>query len=1177
MAYVTAACFMLLYIIHILHFAFSSRDVRWHAPLSTETPFRRLSATRQQFGRHRALTVLNTTSPPSLKAKMYSYGEDTHDHRMPPWVSVSKDGALGFSPSFASNEINAFPIDHEVIAVFWTETSFGSTGQVHFRETADPHVLSTAASKVQSQFRLGGAFTPSSVFVVTWENLAPNSKPPPSGNDQVVPKNTFQIALIMSMNGTFAHFIYNELNWHGNATIGFNKGDGRIYFNMPWSGGSQALNVKENSNMGIPGEWLFKLDDPSGIHLCAPGIKSLHCSSKCEKNEFSYDCTRRCHCLQDEECNHITGRCPSERCKSGWTNAPSCDIDVDECSAVANPCPENLPDCTNKPGTYECECLTGNVKNLKHLGKFSLYTNIENSKEGERKPKNLSDQISSQPIAFKPQQISEFVYNPFRPVPLQGVSYRNKILTQSSSALPVNPLAIKPLTNSWPGWMLPEQRANSKSILCTKQCNQNSHCALINGTERCQCNTGWTGDGQYCVDINECLQDNPCPINAKCINTYGSYDCQCPSGFISNGIVCTDVDECAEGIARCPERSVCVNTNGSYICQCREGYNGEPGSEIGCVDVNECLLPHVYCGPNAECKNTVGSYACECHAGFQPNIDGTNGCEDIDECQTKPCSKAATCTNKPGSFKCTCNATYNGNGFHCERSKLFTVGMTEADTILDHQHQWTTINLKSPLRFLQTDHNKLHISSNGIIGFDSPITTYKEPTKLGNALMPFYHKVNLEKGGKVYIQTLTNGTFLSELITLFREVEGLRALKAHQVIIVTYENVKAHPSSESTGSTFQCVLVGFDIATYVIFIYDTVQPTEAKAGIQATNFSKSVYLPFSRSNAYELTVKSNIGIPGKWIYRIDLEYIPKCPSGYSDAPLCLSDINECKFTEFACHKHAICINTPGSYVCQCKRGYSGDGRQCFYVDPCYTETGAVCGDNAQCFVPAFHRSKPECVCNDGFIGDGFFCTPIPDTMAHEQQSGGIQLFLGSPKKVEIHSQLRTEKPVVQLRSNKPSKSRTQEENTGDSARSQLAKVPFNDDDAVQAVRHESTLNVQNSSAYISGTDDDFNLHESLETASSAMKLLIITVPTVLTVVWLSLVVLLVKVCTRRKQNQQRSTYSLEPFHIKQLSTASSGAYETCGSLLNGYSFSQMNSRENMPRTSKGNVRYGQFI
>ncbi|CDW55810.1 NIDO and EGF 3 and EGF CA domain containing prote in, partial [Trichuris trichiura] len=754
---------------------------------------------------------------------------------------ITKDGALGFSPSFTSNEITAFPIEREVIAVFWTETSFGNTGQVHFRETADPHVLSIAARKVRSQFRLDDAFSPSSVLVVTWEKLAPNSKVPPSENDQVMATQ-----LAWKCYGSQLSFPQN---------VGFNKGDGRIYFKMPWSGSSHVLKVKENSNIGIPGEWLFKLDDPSGTHLCAPGVKGLHCFSKCEKNEFSYDCAKRCYCAQDEECNHITGRCPSERCKSGWTNAPSCDIDIDECSAVTNPCPDVLPDCRNKPGTYECECL---------------------------------------PIAYKPQQISEFVYNPFRPVPLRGVSYRNKILTQSGSALP-----IKSLPNTWPGWMLPEQRANSKSILCIKQCNQNSHCALINGAERCECNTGWTGDGNYCVDINECLQDNPCPINAKCINTNGSYDCQCPVGFISNGIACTDVDECAEGTAQCPEReaSVCVNTNGSYVCQCREGYNGEPGSEIGCIDINECLLPHVYCGPNSECTNTVGSYACECHVGFQPNTGGTNGCEDVDECQTKPCSKAATCTNNPGSFKCTCN-----------------------------------------------------ISGNGVIGFDSPITTYKKPMDLGNTVMPFYHKVDLEKGGKIYIRTLTNGTFLSELITFFREVEGLRALKVHQVIIVTYEN----------------------------------------AGIQASNVSKSVYLPFSRSNAYELTVKSNIGTPGKWIYRVDLEYIPACPSGYSDAPLCLSgdltcfaihlltksfaDINECRFKEFACHKHAICINTPGSYVCQCKRGYSGDGRQCFYIDACYTETGAVCGDNAQCFVPAFHRSKPECVCNDGFIGDGFFCT-----------------------------------------------------------------------------------------------------------------------------------------------------------------------------------------------------------
>jgi len=36
------------------------------------------------------------------------------------------------------------------------------------------------------------------------------------------------------------------------------------------------------------------------------------------------------------------------------------------------------------------------------------------------------------------------------------------------------------------------------------------------------------------------------------------------------------------------------------------------------------------------------------------------------------------------------------------------------------------------------------------------------------------------------------------------------------------------------------------------------------------------------------------------------------------------DINECETV--SCHEKAQCVNTDGSYECQCKLGYSGDGK-----------------------------------------------------------------------------------------------------------------------------------------------------------------------------------------------------------------------------------------------------------
>ena len=42
----------------------------------------------------------------------------------------------------------------------------------------------------------------------------------------------------------------------------------------------------------------------------------------------------------------------------------------------------------------------------------------------------------------------------------------------------------------------------------------------------------------------------------------------------------------------------------------------------------------------------------------------------------------------------------------------------------------------------------------------------------------------------------------------------------------------------------------------------------------------------------------------------------------------LTDVNECTLQSDDCSEQASCSNTPGSYNCTCKEGFSGDGRTC---------------------------------------------------------------------------------------------------------------------------------------------------------------------------------------------------------------------------------------------------------
>ncbi|KAG8003818.1 Pro-epidermal growth factor, partial [Nibea albiflora] len=135
-------------------------------------------------------------------------------------------------------------------------------------------------------------------------------------------------------------------------------------------------------------------------------------------------------------------------------------------------------------------------------------------------------------------------------------------------------------------------------------CDVNAQCLMITGSPTCLCLEGFTGDGQLCVDIDECKQGtHKCDKNAECQNTLGKYLCKCPAGYHSNGRTCeafqttspwsttaspadvTTQHHNTNSIERCPSthESYCLYQGvcfyfpemESYACNCAAGYMGE--------------------------------------------------------------------------------------------------------------------------------------------------------------------------------------------------------------------------------------------------------------------------------------------------------------------------------------------------------------------------------------------------------------------------------------------------------------------------------------------------------------------------------------------------------------------------------------------------------------------------
>ncbi|CAK8690969.1 unnamed protein product [Clavelina lepadiformis] len=409
---------------------------------------------------------------------------------------------------------------------------------------------------------------------------------------------------------------------------------------------------------------------------------------------------------------------------------------------------------------------------------------------------------------------------------------------------------------------------NNTNECLSSPCHNDATCNDTAGSFTCECNLGFQGNGTSCEDINECADSSSCHTNANCENMPGSFTCDCNSGYTGNGTFCADVNECETNTDNCHAEATCTNSIGNFSCACNSGF---VGNGTTCDDVDECLSTSLNeCSINAECSNTIGNYTCDCSTGYTG--DGRT-CNDVDECSTSdPCDSNAVCNNTDGSFVCVCNPGYSLNS-----SLLTCTDVNECDNTATCHPNATCTNTEGSFMCACN----AGTTGDGAVCFEFFVSQI--------TLLPSF----------IFTEDLTNSSS-----PLFIELA---------------QNVTSQIDRKFGANRTQSTVIRFVEGSVIAIILVEIREPFTSEQLIAL-FDDSLGDPIF-ANGPSTTLTCGACAINAVCNETDSDMC-SCSPGYSgNGVLTCDDIDECQDTS-NCGDGGQCINSVGSYTCQCDSGYN---------------------------------------------------------------------------------------------------------------------------------------------------------------------------------------------------------------------------------------------------------------
>uniref|UniRef100_A0A3B4EIL8 NIDO domain-containing protein n=1 Tax=Pygocentrus nattereri TaxID=42514 RepID=A0A3B4EIL8_PYGNA len=182
------------------------------------------------------------------------------------------------------------------------------------------------------------------------------------------------------------------------------------------------------------------------------------------------------------------------------------------------------------------------------------------------------------------------------------------------------------------------------------------------------------------------------------------------------------------------------------------------------------------------------------------------------------------------------------------------------------------INLQSPFTFFRRTYTKLYVNNNGHLTFDQPWDSYT-PTQFNaysgrDIIAPLWTDIDNRGAGTISYNQYSNGNVLSQATRDINQHFPQFIFTASWVFVATWDKVAYY--SYSGTVTFQVVLVSdSENRSYVLMNYGSIPPSPQvwMAGYKTEN--NTYNFTIQASNTSSLSSTTNVGIPGRWVFRVD--------------------------------------------------------------------------------------------------------------------------------------------------------------------------------------------------------------------------------------------------------------------------------------------------------------------